>query len=80
MNARQAQRVGIKVPCQLRVAQLSFAANVREVLAAELVRAGNINDHMPIVTKVGVLDDKTALPVLLLLDLSTDGMLWRRVE
>jgi hypothetical protein len=28
------------------------------VVAAELVAAGNINDHMPMVTKVGVLDDQ----------------------
>ena len=54
------------------------------MVVAELVRAGNVNDHMPIVNNVGVLDDSARLPrpVLPLArgDLRTDGMLWRCVE
>ena len=53
-------RRGLEELVDIRVAQLPVAAHVCEVVAAELVGASNANDHMPISTDVGVLDEKIA--------------------
>jgi hypothetical protein len=42
------------------VAQLPVAAHVPEVVAAELVGAGNVDDQMPIGTNVGILDEEVS--------------------
>ena len=42
------------------VAQLPVAAHVPEVVAAELLGAGNIYYHMPVATNVGILDEVSA--------------------
>ena len=42
------------------VAQLPVAANVPAVVAAELVGAGNVDDQMPVTTKVGILDEEVS--------------------
>ena len=50
-------RSGLKELVDIGVAQLSVAAHVREVVAAEFVSAGNVDDQMPIATKFGILDE-----------------------
>ena len=40
------------------VAKLTVAAHVHEVIAAELVCGDSVNNRMPTVIEVGVLDDK----------------------
>jgi hypothetical protein len=63
-------RRGLEELVDIGVAQLLVAAHVRDmVTAAELVGEGNVDNHMPISTEVGVLDDKkiaaTGLAVVL---------------
>ena len=40
--------------------QPPVAANVPAVVAAELVGAGNVDDQMPVTTKVGILDEEVS--------------------
>ena len=42
------------------VAELPVAAHVREMVAVELVDEGSVNNHIPAVTEVGVLDGNIA--------------------
>ena len=42
------------------VAQLPVAVKVSAVVATELVGAGNVNDQMPVTTKVDILDEEVA--------------------
>ena len=42
------------------VAKLPVAVRVPAVVAAELVGAGNVNDQMPVTTKVDILDEEVA--------------------
>ena len=46
------------------VEQLPVAANVPAVVAAELVGAGNVDDQMPVTTKVDILAEEVAAPGL----------------
>jgi hypothetical protein len=50
-------RSGLEELVDIVVAQLPVAANVPEVVAAELVGAGNVDDHIPVTTNVGILDE-----------------------
>ena len=42
------------------VAQLPVTVEVPAVVAAELVGAGYVNDHMPVTTKIDILDEEVA--------------------
>ena len=48
---------GLEELVDIRVAQLPVAAHVPEVVAADLMGAGNVDDQMPITTNVGILDE-----------------------
>ena len=54
----------LQEPVDIRVAQLPVAAHVREMVAAEAVGEGSVNNRMPTVIEVGVLDDKIAATCL----------------
>jgi hypothetical protein len=53
-------RSGLEELVDIGVAQLPVAANVPAVVAAELVGAGNVDDQMPVTTKVGILDEEVS--------------------
>ena len=48
---------GLEELVDIGVAQLHVAAHVPEVVAAELVGAGDVDDQMPIATNGGILDE-----------------------
>ena len=53
-------RRGLEELVDVVVAQLPVADKVPAVVAAELVGAGNVNDQMPVTTKVDILDEEVA--------------------
>ena len=55
------------------------AAYIREVVAAELMGAGNVDDQMPMPPMFASLMMRSSQPVLTK-GLLTDGVLWRCVE
>ena len=54
----------LEEPVDIGVAQLPVAAHVPEVVAAELVGAGNVDDQMPVTTNVGILDEEVSATCL----------------
>ena len=72
ISGAQPVGIGLAIPCHLGalrgleelvdigVEQLPVVAHVREVVAAELLGAGNVDDKMPIATNVGILDEEVA--------------------
>ena len=71
----------LEEPVDIGVAQLPVAAHVPEVVAAELVGAGNVDDQMPIATNamLASLMSRSPRPVLPLA-FRTEGMSWRCVD
>ena len=55
---------GLEELVDIVVAQLPVAANVPEVVAVELVGAGNVDDQMPVTTNVGILDEEVSATCL----------------
>ena len=53
-------RRGLEELVDVVVAQLPVAVKVPTVVAAELVGAGNVDDQMPVTTKVDILDEEVA--------------------
>ena len=52
-----AARHGLEELVDIWVAELPVEAHVPEVVAAELVGAGNVDDQMPIATNAGILEE-----------------------
>jgi hypothetical protein len=83
--------IGLAIPCHLGarrgletlvdigVAELPIAAHVRDVVAAELLGADNVDDQMPIVTMLTSLMSRSPRPVVPL-GLLTDGIFWCCVD
>jgi hypothetical protein len=55
---------GLEELVDIGVAQLPVAAYVPEVVAAELVGAGNVDEQMPVATNVGILDEEVSATCL----------------
>ena len=70
----------LQEPVDIRVAQLTVAPHVREMVTAELVCVGTAsNDRMPTVIELGVLDDKIT-STCLALGLLHQRNMWRTVD